>query len=158
MESCSPRDINYDFPCVQWIWTNICALQEGRWPESNPSGYVDQPGMRSQGSSRANFENACLVAAEVGIRAKRCGLDGFLVTEKYVRGLSEEQIAKERHLIAEDVYRRINRVLGYSASGRTPRWRKTRWKKAQTYKQWCDAKGYRRKVVIANLSNIGRNT
>ncbi|KKN38872.1 hypothetical protein LCGC14_0749270 [marine sediment metagenome] len=158
MESYTPRDINYDFPCVQWIWANILSLSGGEWPESSPSGYVDQPGLRSQGSSRANFENACLVAAEVEIRAKRCGLDGFLPAEKYRKGLSEEQIAKERHLTVDDVYRRINRVLGYSASGKAPRWRKTRWKRAQTYKQWCDSKGYRRKLIKANLPTYGRKT
>lgn len=158
MESYTPREINFDFHCVKWVWENIHTFQSGEWPDISPSGYYNLSGLTQQISARPKFENPCLVAAEVEIRAKRCGLDSFLVTERYIRGLTEEVIARERHLTLEVIYRKISLVLGYSASGRVPRWFNTRWKRSQTYKEWCDAKGYRKSVIVSNMSVLGNKT
>lgn len=135
-ETYQPNEITFDRDCVKWILENYHALTSGvAWPDSMPSCYTDLPG--GQGiSHHASFETACLVAAEVFIRVKRCGFDGYIVEERYIQCLSEEEIAKIRWLPLKVIYGRINKVIGYCASGRLPRWKDTKWRKGQTYEEW----------------------
>ena len=120
-----PRDIINNLAQVIWILENIHTLKSGVWPESVPSGELT---MMSH-SSHASFENACLVAAEIEIRVQRCGLDGYLVGDKYALGqrmteedrMTEEQIARKRHMYVSKVHNIIKSVLDYCASGHKQR-------------------------------------
>lgn len=116
-----PRDIAFDRDSVVWCWENINALIEGFWPASRPSGYTDNKAHVQRGVARASFETACLAAAEVRLRARKCGLDGYLVEDRYLNSLTEQEIARSRHLRLDDVCRRISKVLWYSSSGRNQR-------------------------------------
>ena len=137
-----PRDITFDRPTTEWAALHYQELQRGEWPGGIPSDYTELPGGKAH--AHAPFENACLVAAELGIRIKRCGLDGFLAEEKYIKGLEEAEIAKARYLDIGEVFSRINKVLGYCASGRKARWITTKKKKGQTYQEWRRNRGWRR--------------
>lgn len=142
-----PRDITFDRPCIEWVWENIKDLQSGIWPASRPSGYTDVHAHVQRGILHAPFETACLVAAEVEMRAKKCGLEGYLVEDRYIRGLSERDIARERGLRVNDVYRRINKVLWYCASGKTPRWLDTMKRPGLSYEEWKRQKSYRNRKM-----------
>jgi len=147
MQDYTPRTLKFDRPGIEWVWENIHTLRSGIWPGSKPSsGYTELPGSAQRGIAHASFETCALTAAEVEIRAKRCGLDGYLVEEKYVKGMSEEEIAKARHLPVTDVYWRINKVLWYSASGRVVRWISTKKREGLTYEQWKKLRSYRRSI------------
>lgn len=144
-----PQDINFDRPCVEWILEHYRTLSSGFWPGVRPSsGYTELPSKSRRGIHRAPFENPVLVAAEVMLRVKKCGLDGYLVEEKYIDLKSEEDIANERGLDAEDISRRINKVLWYCASGRLPRWVDTKRRKGQTYEGW---KGHSFKAKVRKI-------
>lgn len=143
MKDYLPRDMVFDRPCVEWVWENYHMLSSGIWPGSDPSGYTDVPGHIKHGT-HAPFETPVLVAAEVAIRVKRCGLDSYLVEEKYIGLKSEEEIAKDRHLSFDDVCRRINKALWYCSSGRTPRWISTRKHQGQTYEEWKQQARFKR--------------
>ena len=137
-----PRDVIFDRITVEWVSNHALELREGLWPGGIPADYTTLPGGKAH--AHAPFETAVLVIAELEIRVKRCGLDGFLWEEKYIRGFDEPQIAQNRCLDERTVFSRINKVLGYCASGRKPRWITTKRKKAQTYEEWKRNRGYRR--------------
>jgi len=129
----TPQTLRFDREGVGWIVDHAVELRGGEWPGGIPSDYISLPGTGIK--RRAPFENPCLVIAELEIRVKRCGLDGFLVEEK-IGGKSEEEIAKERCLDVDYIRRRINKVLYYCASGSIPRWISTRRRKGQSYEEW----------------------
>lgn len=96
------------------------------------------------GNARAPYEGSCMLAAEVARRVRRCGLDGYLVEDRYGLNLMAspktiEQIADERALLDTDVERRINRVIWYCVGRKV---------KPMEYWQWLRDKKYRRKLVI----------
>ena len=126
--------LRYDRADIDWLVCYAQELREGRWPDPIPSGYVD-PGGKHHLNKRAPFENPCLAIAELEIRVKRCGLDGFLVEER-LNGKDEEQIARERYMPLEVVERRINKVLCYCASGNAARWVTTRKRRGLSYEEW----------------------
>jgi hypothetical protein len=131
-----PQDMTFDRACIVWCWEHINELSEGHWPASRPSGYIDVHVYVQRGILHAGFETAVLVAAEVKMRAMKCGLDEPLLEDRYVEGLTEREIARKRHLREEDVARRINKVLWYSASGRNQR--------TETYEEWKRKSSYNR--------------
>ena len=141
-----PRDIIFDRPCIDWVWENIVLLQRGIWPARRPSGYTDIKIYVRRGISHASFETACLVAAEAEIRAKKCGLDGYLVEDRYIKELPVEDIARKRHLRIDDVIRRINKVLWYSASGHNQR--------PETYDEWKRQSRYNRSRPVPANSHL----
>jgi len=122
------RDIVYNREQVEWIWENYALISSGKWPpECRESGYIGNPSSRSV-STEGNFVKPAIVAAEISMRCERCWPDCDLVEDKYLLGLTERQIATKRHLTEEEVARRINKVLWYSASGRNQR--------KETYAEW----------------------
>lgn len=136
MKDYLPQDINYDRDCVIWILENYQSLSSGDWPGSKPSGYTELPAHTQRGFLRAPFENPVLIAAEVMIRVRRCGMDGFLVEERYVKLKTEEEIARQRHLSIDEIIRCINKVIWYCASGKIPRWKDTKKRKGRSYREW----------------------
>lgn len=143
-----PQDITFDRECVEWVWENIRLLKSGVWPASRPSGYNDLKVYVQRGILRAPFETPVLVAAEVEIRARKCGLDGYLVEDKYLMGFSEDQIARLRHMRVEDIARRINKVLWYSASGRKQR--------QENYQDWKKRSSYNRQLPMRIIRQVVR--
>ena len=139
----TPQTLRYDRAGVDWIVCYAQDLREGRWPGGLHSDYLDTP-VSSGISNRASFENACLVIAELEIRVKRCGLDGFLAEAK-INGKDEVEIAFERCLDLDYVRRRINKVLWYCASGSKAGWKPTRWRYGMTYEEWKSNGGRFRK-------------
>lgn len=132
----TPRTLRFDRNGIAWIVRHALELREGRWPGGLPSDYMDTP-ISSGLTSRAPFENPCLVIGELEIRIKRCGVDSYLV-EAHINGKEPEEIAKERYLSVDYVKRRINKVLLYCASGFSAGWKDTRWRYGATYAQWKD--------------------
>jgi hypothetical protein len=133
-----PRDMKFDRECIDWCSKYINDLCTGHWPASRPSGYLDVNVYVQRGILHATFETAVLVAAEVKIRVKKCGLDGYLWEDRFVRGMDEREIAKQRHLREEDVSRRINKVLWYAASGRNQR--------DESYEDWKNKNRFKRNI------------
>ena len=132
----TPRNLRFDRPGVDWIKCYAKELRSGIWPGGLSTEYLDSTAGSGK-SSRAPFENPCLVIAELEIRIKHCGLDGFLVEEE-MNGKDVEEIARERCLDIDYISRRINKVLGYCASGRFGRW----FDRCRKCKQPLDAPGY----------------
>lgn len=132
-----PHEIIFTREQVEWVLDNIHTLSCGSWPGTIPSGYTELPSI-GRVNPRAYFETAILVAVEVELRIRKCGLDGYLVEEKYMDGLSEEDIAQTRSLLVGDVRRRINRVLFYCASGRNQR--------TESYEDWRRKVKHQRKI------------
>jgi hypothetical protein len=126
--------IRFDREGIDWILNYAQTLKEGMWPDPESSGYTEIPGGK-RANHRGPFENPCLAIAELEIRIKRCGMDGFLV-EEVINGKDEERIARERHLDIDYIQRRINKVLWYCASGSKPGWLPTRWRYGMTYEEW----------------------
>ena len=105
--------IAFTFNQVKYVLYNYYELSRGEFPAA---GIGQNLAIRVPLQSRARFEAACLLAGEVGLRVKRCGLDG-LITEAVFMGpeglRSESSVAREYHLDQADVHRRINRVVCY---------------------------------------------
>lgn len=87
---------------------------------------------KSNIATRAPFEEACLLAAEIHARVCVCGLDGMLVEECYGMNAKPartlEEISHDRHIIITDVWRRINRVMWFCVGRR---------RRHISYQEWC---------------------
>ncbi len=81
----------------------------------------------SHKSQRTRFTNPASLAAEVDFRLSRCGLDRYLIIDRYVKGLSIEEIARYVCMENDQICRRINAVLRYISG-----WRR----KEVTYKEY----------------------
>lgn len=106
----------YDYGTVLWVLNNYGTLARGLWPDPRSAADLGLPNKRIIG--HAPFEDPCLTAAEIGNRVARCGLDGFVVEERY--GMkwgawpqSEAEIAHRRHILTAQVYSRISNVILY---------------------------------------------
>jgi hypothetical protein len=147
----TPQTLRYDRAGVEWIICHAETLKRGEWPGGLSTEYLDTP-ISSGRSNRAPFENPCLIIAELEIRVKRCGLDGFLAEEK-INGKTEEEIARDRYLDIDYVRRRINKVLWYCSSGRIARWIDTRKRKGQTYEEWLRGWHWKaKKIPVLSVS------
>jgi len=106
---------------VIWILENLNIFREGIYP-ANPGsgGYTDAPytGSRKRSSRHAPFERACDIAAEVEVRLKRTGLDGFLLEAIHSWGKDETDMAGIMGMNLEVVFRRTDNALRYIAGWR----------------------------------------
>ncbi len=105
--------IAYTFNQVKYVLYHYYELSHGRYPDPETSEKLSIGFPRH---ARAAFEAACLMAAEVALRVKRCGADGLLVETIFMEpdGLrSEAEVASEYHIIEEYVHRAVNRVTAY---------------------------------------------
>ena len=144
-----PHETVYDRPQVEQILEGIHELREYGWPVAE-SSYTELPTVQHKSFPHAPYEMSCMIIAEVLRRVAKCGLDGYLVEDKYLNDLTEEEISQKRELYIGTVYSRINKVLWYVASGKAPGWMDTRWRWGMTYEKW---KGnnchFRKKVIVA---------
>ena len=100
---------------IIFLLKNLVELRAGGYPpDPGVSGYTEAPGgfvtIRARGAS---FEYSCLLAAEVDIRLKATGMDGYLVEEKYIDDMSEQEISDLRHIPLEEVFRRLRTAINY---------------------------------------------
>lgn len=107
----------WDYDLVNWTLFHYNELRSGIWPDKRTDDIEVHNRVMS---SHAPFENPCLLAAEVAIRVKWCGVDGYMVEERFgmgARGTTtpEDGIAFNRRLPADEVHRRINRVKQFVA-------------------------------------------
>ena len=143
----SPTDYwKLDLDAVIMILENYRELSTGANPE-NPAGYDNPETGRVGGSVRAPFENSCMLAAEVARRVRRCGIDGFIVEERYgLVGWSypkePETISQERGIVLNDIYRKINRVAYYCCGRRC---------RKETYIEFIS---HRKKPAFAEKINV----
>ena len=103
----------YTFNQVKYILYHYYELSRGRFPDPEAAGNL---GMRVPCQPRPASEAACLLAAEVALRVKKCGLDGMIAEAVFMseQGLRpENEVAREYHLGPDDLHRRINRVVAY---------------------------------------------
>jgi len=104
--------INYTFNQVKHILSNYETYRSGIFYDTR---VAENLGIHVPKQARARFEAACLLAAEVGLRVKRCWPDCFLVEAMFMRGepRTDEDVAKEYYLDAKRVKALINRVVAY---------------------------------------------
>jgi hypothetical protein len=106
----APRDIRFSLEQVKWLVGYLPLLREGKWP-SDTSVQVEseRTGSGNSVKSRAPFESAAMVAAELDQRITACGLDGWLV--KAVFGWGEDSVSLG--ISDEELYRRVGHCLKY---------------------------------------------
>ena len=108
--------------------------------------HYENIGIKVPHIGRAAFEAACLLAAEIGLRVKRCGMDGLLVEAVFMHSeepIPESTIAREHGIF--DVHKRINRVTAYCTGdniGCPDDTDKTLW--PMSYKAFCATYSNRR--------------
>ncbi len=103
---------NLNYGTIIWVLESTSILLGGEWPDPIPD--VDQFVKKGKRSiPHAYFEDPILLAVEVQERLIRCGFDGYLVEERYIKGISIEDIAEKRHLWITRVRNGIHRALLY---------------------------------------------
>jgi len=101
----------FTFNQVKHILYNYETYRSGEFVDK----VAERLGIRVPRQERARFEAACLLAAEVGLRVKRCWPDGTLVEAVFMRGelRAEKDVAQEYYLEPGRVHALINRVVAY---------------------------------------------
>jgi hypothetical protein len=118
---------------------NYLILSRGRWPDpKSEENNVRNPNK----SHRAPFEDPVIVASEICIRVRQCGMDGILV-QLYAGMLGApqtiEEISLRNHIDITTLNRKINKVAWYCTE--------KEYKKGLDYETWKKNKRYRRKNV-----------
>jgi len=146
--------MRYSFVQVKRILFDYHSLSRGMFVNQI---HYENVGIKVPHIGRAGFEAACLLAAEIGVRVKRCGMDGLLVEAVFMRSenpIPESVIAREYGIL--DVHRRINRVVAYCTGeniGRPDDTDKTLW--PMSYKVFC-AKYRNRKPLYKSGTNLDK--
>lgn len=142
----APSDLHYSRDQVVFLLDHLEMLREGEYPpEPVSSGYIGGRGKRNR--SQANFIVPTEIAAEIDIRLAKCGLDRYLVEDRYLEGLDERAISKKTGIDEEEVSKRINSVIVYLT-----------YKKhlEYTYKEFKRRKLFRRKMPKRDKKPIDR--
>jgi hypothetical protein len=127
--------IAYTFNQVKYILYHYYQLSRGKFPDPEVS---ERLSISTPGQGRAGYEAACLMASEVGLRVRKCGLDGMIVEAVFMgqQGLRKEsEVAKEHHLDEADVHRRIRRVVAYCEGFDTREEEYEEWRKENRFKR-----------------------
>jgi len=87
----TPGMVSYCRPQMMWLIEWLPVIEDGDWPpDPKETGYTE-PAVQTTRSSRAHFENAAQVAAEVTARLARTGKDGETLVHLIQSGLSDYQ-------------------------------------------------------------------
>jgi len=116
----APGAVSFSKPEIKLLLPELYKMREGIYPTEPNKTNPDIAG--SHTNTRANFEPACQVAAEIDRRLARCGQDRTLVEDSYCSGDDDEAIAIYYHMDVREVRRRIKDVVNYISSGDCPRW------------------------------------
>lgn len=105
---------NLNIGTIIWILENLDILFSGEWPDPDEDPQINQIIKKGKRSiPHAYYEDPILLAYEVQERLIRTGFDGFLVEERYIKGISVEDIADKRYLSITRVKNGICRALLY---------------------------------------------
>jgi hypothetical protein len=129
--------IAYTFNQVKYILYHYYELSRGRIPDPE---ICEKLSIRLPTQTRAAYESACLIAGEVALRVRKCGLDGLVAEAVFMgnEGLRREgEVASEYHMDEADIHRRINSVANY-CEGFDP--------KPETYEDWRRQNKFTRKL------------
>jgi len=130
------RSIIFSAQQVKWLISFLPVLREGRWPPFPHTGYPQAPFGRRANRNGAPFESAAMVAAELDIRLKACGMDGWLVKMVYGWGENYQSLG----LADQELCRRLNRCLKYV----------TGWKRKRvSYREFVNHRRSRRPLLAA---------
>ena len=125
----------FSFNHVKYILYHYFDLSRGKFTDS---ATAERLGMPLPRQPRAIFEAACLLAAEVALRVKKCGMDG-LITEAVFMGeqglRTESDIAREYHIDECEVHRRIRRVVAYCEGFDTREQDYETWRKENRFRK-----------------------
>jgi len=145
----APGAVYFNLEQVEWLLPQLERLREGLYTPEPSGGYID---IQQRITERAPYELVCQIAAEIDLRLVRTGLDRYLVEDKYCKGLSELEIAKNLYMDEFEVYKRIRSVVTYIASGKDPMWISTKDRNGMTYRQWVRSRTrYRLKAKCMRL-------
>jgi len=116
----APKDILFHREHIIWLLKHLKELKVGEWPpDPGVTGYTEAPGgVVTSRAKNAHYEIACSCAAEVSIRLKATGLDGYLVEERYMEDKTEQEISDTRHLPLTEVYQRLRTAINYMSGWR----------------------------------------
>jgi len=114
------------------VLQNLKELRRGESIEQHLS-YLERPLVTGTRTKHAPFEYSALLAAEIEIRLKKCGIDGFMLKVHIALDESKESIAKALGVPYEEVERGIWTAAAY-VSGK--------WPKAESYNQYRKRKTY----------------
>jgi len=129
---------NLGYGTVIWVLENLDILLGGEWPDASGNPEIDNIIKRGKRSlPHAYFEDPILLAVEVQERMFRCGWDGLLVEQRYIKGISEDDIAEKRHLWIRRVRNGIHRALVYMSGVN---------RKKLTYQEWKSENRNKREV------------
>ena len=130
-ETWQPNEVEAMLPeQVYWLLENIETLRSGWWPEALDNSI----NIRCLGKSGgpAWFETPAGLAADLGMRLKKCGKNGCLVKLCLCHSEDEYLIADMWGITADNLRKRIESVVHY-CSGRWPKkasygsWLKNEW-------------------------------
>lgn len=121
---------NLSIPAVIWVLENLDILLSGNWPDPDEDPQINRIMKGKRSIPHAYYEDPILLAVEVQERMFRCGWDGLLVEERYIKGISVEDIAEKRHLWERRVRNGIYRALAYMEGINRKRLDYQSWKNA----------------------------
>jgi len=87
----APGSVRYDAPDIDIVLPWLYYMREGDYPVEPSGGYVEG---RTNRLTRAYYEAACQVAAEIDRRLAMTGTDRELVEKHYCLGYTGEDIAR----------------------------------------------------------------
>jgi hypothetical protein len=137
----SAGEINFKTEQIIWILENLAVFRLGIYPRRpDTADSMDVTGGRRSGVRRgAGFERACDINAEIEVRLKMTGFDGFLLEVVYAWQKDEVVLAAVLGMNLRDLQRRINRALKYVSGYR---------RKKHSYKEYV---GHRKVRVNENV-------
>jgi len=127
-----PNTICFYSEQVYWLLDYLPMLRDGKYPPE-PSSYTDITKVQKSRSCKGGFETPVEIAAELMVRMKACGLDGYLAIQHYAYGVPIEEMGTERDYIES----RIKKVVSYISSGTHRRWVDKEKRRGLNYKDWC---------------------
>lgn len=148
----APGAVTYDREQVEFLLPWLLEMREGVYPAEPEGGYVDGGGHSRK--TRAYYEAACEVAAELDTRLAQTGLDRELVEKAYCHRMEVRDIARWYGMNDDTVRLSISSAVSYISSGECQRWidcanctrfakcRKKKKLKRQrvSYSEWCRRK------------------
>ena len=141
-----PGEIRFSFEQVVWLLSWLSELRGGFYPpDHRETGYYDTPIVRKdkRKKRRAYFTTPVEFAAEIDQRLAMTGFDRYLVEDRYLNGIYEDEIARKLNMSAEEIWYRIRSAV-WSVCGQKRK--KTPYSLFK--KQWK----YRRKQLSRNPS------
>lgn len=119
----SAGEISFQTAQVIWILENLTIFRLGIYPaRPNGSGCPDLPLTPKHRTGRgAAFERAGEITAEIELRLKRAGFDGFLLEAVYSWDKSEDELAEVFGMKQREIRRRVSRALKYISGYRRKR-------------------------------------